>query len=82
MVDTVIRIIDYGIDLLVVGEAAMLLLGTMWKNLGNKILVAGKNAIPVLLKRIVEHSQVHDEENIDCLEKCCAALASCLLCVL
>ena len=72
VVDTAIRILDYGLHTLVVGEAAMLLLATMWKNLGNKILVAGKNAIPVLVKRIISHSEISDEENMDCLEKCCA----------
>jgi hypothetical protein len=79
LVETTIRIIRYGTDLLVVGEAAMLLVGIMWKNQGNKILVAGKYAIPVLLDRIMQHWDKVDEENIDCLEKNCAAMACCLL---
>ena len=79
LVETVIRIIQYGEHLLVVGEAAMLLLGIVWKHRGNKILVAGKGAIPVLLDRVMKHWDQVDEENIDCLEKCCAALSSILL---
>jgi len=79
LVETALRIIKYGTDLLVVGEAAMLLVGVMWKNQGNKILVAGKYAIPVLLDRILAHWDKVDEANIDCLEKTCAAMACCLL---
>ena len=79
LVDTALRILEHGEDLLVVGEAAFLLLGTMWKNKGNKILVAGKGFIPIVCKRIIYHSEIEDEANLDCLEKCCAALATCLL---
>ncbi len=79
LVETAIRIVQYGTDLLVVGEAAMLLVAVMWKNRGNKILVTGKGAVPVLLDRISAHWEIIDEANVDCLEKCCAALACCLL---
>jgi hypothetical protein len=79
LVETVIRVLHYGKHLLCVGEAAMCLVGVMWKNRGNKILVAGKGAIPVLVDRICLHWDKLDEENIDCLEKCCAAVATCLI---
>ena len=79
LVETAIRIVKYAEHLLVVGEAAMLLLAIVWNNRGNKILVAGKDAIPVLLDRIMLHYDKIDEDNIDCLEKCCAALSSILL---
>ena len=79
LVDTALRILEYGQNLLVVGEAAFLLLGVMWMNKGNKILVAGKGLIPIVVKRIIHHSKFDDEDNLDCLEKCCAALATCLL---
>ena len=80
LVDTALRILEFAENKLVVGEAAMLLLGVMWKNKGNKILCAGKNCIPKLLDRIVYHAEFDDdEEDLDALEKCCAALATCLL---
>ena len=82
LVDVALRILEFAENKLVVGEAAMLLLAIMWSNKGNKILCAGKNCIPKLLDRIVYHSQFQedeDEDDLDALEKCCAALATCLL---
>lgn len=80
LVDTALRIIEFAENKLVVGEAAMLLLGVMWTNKGNKILCAGKGCIPKLLDRIMYHADFdEDEDDLDALEKCCAALATCLL---
>jgi hypothetical protein len=79
LVETAVRIINVAENLLIVGEAAMLLLGIVWKNRSNKILVAGKQAIPALLDRITGHWEKIDENNVDMLEKCCAALSSILL---
>jgi hypothetical protein len=80
LVETALRILEFADDRLVVGEAAMLLLGIMWKNKGNKILCAGKDCIPRLVERILFHASYEDDdEDLDALEKCCAALATCLL---
>lgn len=60
-------------------EAATLLFAIMWRNTANKAKVAAKGTCAALVKRIIRHWNMADEESIHCVERLCIALASLLL---
>ena len=80
-VELAIRICDHAREPYVAGEAAMLLLAMMWKNMGNKARVNGTGGCQTLLKRIIRHCPLHDDDNLKCIEQVCYALTSLLLIV-
>lgn len=81
LIEAAVRVCEFAQHPYVVAEAAMLLLASMWRNQGNKARVNGYRGCEVLINRVVKHSQLVDDENLTCLEKCCLALSSLLLIV-
>jgi hypothetical protein len=79
IVECAVKVCEFARDINLVSDAANFLLACCLKNSVNKARIANHGGCAALLKRIIRHGTVKNQNDVACTEKLCFALSSTLL---